>query len=153
MLDIKRKSAVLAHMKMEITGPQIRFLLLQAERTVAAQERRFIHENHHMGESDFRVLETLLTHGALKVSVIGRKVLLTSGSISSAVDRLEKRGLLCRSRDLKDRRISVIELTRAGREMIEAADTQHAELLENCISPLSDVEKSQLANLLRKLTK
>ena len=140
-------------MKMGISGPRIRFLLLQAERAVAAQERRFIHENHRMGESDFRVLETLLSHGALKVSAIGRKVLLTSGSISSAVDRLEKRGLVGRSRNLNDRRISVIELTRAGREMVEAADMQHAELLENLVSPLSNAEKSQLANLLRKMTK
>lgn len=120
---------------------------------MAVKERRFIHENCNIGESDFRVLGNLLNHGPLPVSVIGRKVLLTSGSITSAVDRLEKRGLVCRGRNPNDRRISVIELTGVGRETIETADVQHAEMLENLVSPLSNAEKSQLANILRKLAR
>jgi MarR family 2-MHQ and catechol resistance regulon transcriptional repressor len=140
-------------MKTGITGPAIRGLLRHAEWSVAADERRFVRANCGVGESDFRVLGTLLNHGALPVSAIGRKVLLTSGSITSAVDRLEKRGLVCRSRNPNDRRISVIELTPIGREMIETADVQHAEMLENLVSTLSEAEKSQLANILQKLTK
>ncbi len=131
----------------------MRHLLHHAEWAVAAEERRFIHKNYRMGESDFRVLDNLLNHGPLPVSAIGRKVLLTSGSITSAVDRLEKRGYVSRSRNPDDRRISVIDLTRIGRETIETADVQHAEMLENLVSPLSDAEKSQLANILRKLAK
>ncbi len=69
---------------MDISGPVMRHLLHHAEWAVAAEERRFIHENYRMGESDFRVLDNLLNHGPLPVSAIGRKVLLTSGSISKS---------------------------------------------------------------------
>lgn len=41
--------------------------------------------------SDFAVLEALLHKGPLPVNEIGKKVLLTSGSMTVAVDRLETR--------------------------------------------------------------
>src|SRR5712692_8134164 len=47
-----------------------------------------------LGRSDFAVLEVLLHKGPQPVNIIGRKVLLTSGSITAAVDRLQSRKLL-----------------------------------------------------------
>jgi MarR family transcriptional regulator, 2-MHQ and catechol-resistance regulon repressor len=49
-----------------------------------------------LGDSDFRVLEVLLHKGPLPVNTIGPKVWLTPGSISVAVDRLVKKGLVAR---------------------------------------------------------
>ena len=49
-----------------------------------------------LGDSDFRVLEALLHKGPLPVNTIGPKVWLTPGSISVAVDRLVKKGLVSR---------------------------------------------------------
>jgi len=49
-----------------------------------------------LGDSDFRVLEVLLHKGPLPVNTIGPKVWLTPGSISVAVDRLVKKGLVSR---------------------------------------------------------
>src|SRR3981081_4754666 len=46
-----------------------------------------------LGDVDFRVLEALLHKGSLPVNTIGPKVWLTPGSISVAVDRLEKKEL------------------------------------------------------------
>src|SRR6202048_2471668 len=46
-----------------------------------------------LGDSEFRVLEVLLHQGSLPVNTIGPKVCLTPGSISVAVDRLEKKAL------------------------------------------------------------
>ena len=141
----------MAHMRSEYSGTLIRDLLLHAERRVAAEERRFIHENYGIGRSDFFVLDHLWSHGPLPVSVIGRKVLLTSGSITSAIDRMENRGFVLRNRNPDDRRISMIELTPLGRELIETNTVRHAELLEDLVSQLSGAEKSQLANILRNL--
>jgi DNA-binding MarR family transcriptional regulator len=74
-----------------------------------------------LGESDFRVLEILLHKGAQPVNVIGPKVNLTPGSISVAVDRLHSRGLVSRVEDPGDRRVRIVDLTPAGRELIEPA--------------------------------
>jgi len=57
--------------------------------------------------SDFAVLEALLHKGPLPVNEIGKKILLTSGSITVAIDRLEKRGLVERRAHGTDRRASV----------------------------------------------
>src|SRR3979490_3515197 len=55
------------------------------------------------GDSDFRVLQVLLSKGPLPVNTIGPKVWLTPGSISVAVDRLEKKRPV-RRRNTEDRR-------------------------------------------------
>jgi MarR family 2-MHQ and catechol resistance regulon transcriptional repressor len=49
------------------------------------------------------------------VNVIGRKVLLTSASITAAINRLETRKLLRRTSDPKDGRSRIVELTESGR--------------------------------------
>src|SRR5437868_11954412 len=64
-----------------------------------------------LGDSDFRVLEVLLHKGPLPVNTIGPKVWLTPGSISVAVDRLVKKGLVSRKGQAEDRRVRRVELT------------------------------------------
>src|SRR6266571_454797 len=71
-----------------------------------------------LGLSDFAVLEVLLHKGPQPVNVIGKKVLLTSGSITAAVDRLESRKLLRRTADPKDGRSRIVQLTEKGRHLI-----------------------------------
>src|ERR1700737_1630828 len=57
-----------------------------------------------LGDSDFRVLEVLLHKGSLPVNTIGPKVWLPPGSISVAVDRLVKKGLVSRKNRAGDAR-------------------------------------------------
>src|ERR1700732_3314376 len=68
-----------------------------------------------LGLSDFAVLEVLLHKGPQPVNVIGRKVLLTSGSITAAVDRLESKKLVRKTADTKDLRARIVQLTGRGR--------------------------------------
>src|SRR3981189_3621715 len=67
-----------------------------------------------LGLSDFMVLEVLLYKGPLTISAIGAKVLLASASMTSAIDRLEKRGWVRRKSCDSDRRIRFVELTDCG---------------------------------------
>jgi MarR family transcriptional regulator, 2-MHQ and catechol-resistance regulon repressor len=62
--------------------------------------------------------EARLHKGPLTITEIQNKVLLASGSITAAVDRLENRGLLVRKSTLSDRQARVLELTREGRRSI-----------------------------------
>src|SRR5215468_7835841 len=79
-----------------------------------------------LGDSDFRVLEILLHKGSLPVNTIGPKVWLTPGSISVAVDRLVRKGLVVRRNHPADRRVRRVELTRKGRALIAATFREHA---------------------------
>ena len=64
--------------------------------------------------TDFAALEALLHKGRLTITQLQDKVLLASGSMTAAVDRLEKRGLLRRKSSRSDRRARVLELTPEG---------------------------------------
>lgn len=101
--------------------------------------------------SDFMVLEALLHKGPLTISQIQAKVLLASGSMTAAVDRLESRGLAVRKPAPDDRRSRRIELTSAGRHLIEGVFQQHAQHLEDAVAVLDEKEKQQVYDGLKKL--
>ena len=106
-----------------------------------------------LGDSDFRVLEALLHKGPLPVNTVGPKVWLTPGSISVAVDRLVKKGLVSRKDHPRDRRVRQVELTRKGRALITRGFTEHAAAMETAVSVLSKNERLTLLRLLKKLGK
>jgi MarR family 2-MHQ and catechol resistance regulon transcriptional repressor len=103
--------------------------------------------------SDFGVLEALLHKGPLPVSALGQKVLLTSGSITAAVDRLERAGLVERKDAEDDRRSRIVHLTPEGSKLIRKIFAQHTRDMEQAFSCLAAAERETLAGLLRKLGK
>ena len=106
-----------------------------------------------LGDSDFRVLEVLLHKGPLPVNTIGPKVWLTPGSISVAVDRLVKKGLVSRKDHPDDRRVRKVELTPKGRALISRGFGEHAAAMEDVAGVLSKNERLTLVRLLKKLGK
>src|SRR5207244_5968151 len=106
-----------------------------------------------LGDSDFRVLEVLLHKGPLPVNTIGPKVWLTPGSISVAVDRLVKRGLVGRKDHPDDRRVRRVELTPKGRALITRGFRAHAAAMAPAVGVLSKNERLTLLRLLKKLGK
>src|SRR5712692_5928767 len=105
-----------------------------------------------LGDSDFRVLEVLLHKGSLPVNTIGPKVWLTPGSISVAVDRLEKKALVKR-KNTGDPRVRLVELTAKGRALITKTFREHAAAMEEAAAVLSKEERLMLLRLLKKLGK
>ena len=101
--------------------------------------------------TDFAALEALLHKGPLTITELQDKVLLASGSMTAAVDRLEKRGLLVRKASPSDRRARVLELTREGKRLAELQFERHARDLESLMSVLSPKEKTALYSSLKKL--
>ena len=104
-----------------------------------------------LGLSDFAILELLLHKGPQPVNQIGRTVLLSSGSITTAIDRLETRKLVQRAQNAEDRRSRLVELTSAGRELIEPAFNKHCLDMEESVSILRPRERQKLVRLLKKL--
>jgi MarR family transcriptional regulator, 2-MHQ and catechol-resistance regulon repressor len=104
-----------------------------------------------LGLSDFAVLEVLLHKGPQPVNVIGKRVLLTSGSITTAVDRLESRALVHRKPHPEDQRARLVELTSKGRRLIGDAFRQHEAGLEETMAVLTPGERIELTRLLRKV--
>lgn len=102
-------------------------------------------------DSDFRVLDILLHQGPQPVNVIGELVDLTTGSITTAVDRLEQKSFVSRKNHPADRRIRIVELTPKGRKLIEKAYAQHRNDMEAAVKVLSRQERTVLLDLLNRL--
>jgi MarR family 2-MHQ and catechol resistance regulon transcriptional repressor len=79
------------------------------------------------------------------------KVLLASGSMTAAIDRLENRGLVVRKSTSSDRRTRIVELTQEGNRVAAAYFERHARDLEDLMSVLSPQEKRQVYASLKKL--
>jgi len=133
------------------SGVHVFLVLWKSARAVGSYAEKSITDLEMCG-SDFAVLEALLHKGSLPVNEIGKKILLTSGSITVAVDRLEKRGLVERRAHGTDRRARIVHLTKEGRRLIARAYAQHATDLERLASAsLTTAERTTLIRLLKKI--
>ena len=91
--------------KEDTSGVHVWLVLMKTFHALRAQAQESLNLSEPgLGDSDFRVLEVLLSKGPLPVNTIGPKVWLTPGSISVAVDRLEKKRLVKRQ-TTDDRRV------------------------------------------------
>ena len=135
---------------MPTSGIHLWLILWKAHEAVCAHAQRDI-ERLGIGYSDFAVLEMLLHKGPSAVNAIGAKVGLTSGSMTSAADRLERKGLVERRGHPEDRRARILHLTEAGHELISCAFAVHEQAMERATSGLTAEEREQVAALLKKL--
>ncbi len=133
-----------------IPGIHLWLLLSKASQAMAAHARRSVSEQG-LCLSDFAVLEALLHKGPLAVNVLGKKVLLTSGSMTAAVDRLNERGWVERRENGGDRRTRVVHLTTKGRVVIRKLFAAHEQDMEQAVAFMSARERVALANGLRRL--
>ena len=131
-------------------GVHLWVVLWKATKAVEAHARRSV-QGTELGLSDFGVLEALLHKGPLPISALGKKVLLSSGSMTAAVDRLEKSGYVERAPMSTDRRACIVHLTEEGSKLIGKVFAEHERDMERVFSLMDNSERRALANLLRKL--
>jgi DNA-binding MarR family transcriptional regulator len=109
---------------------------------------------HDLDGWEFDVLSALRRSGKpyqLSPGALVQQTLVTSGTMTNRVDRLERRGLAERGPDPSDRRGVLVQLTPAGRRAVDAA---MADLLGREHELLDDLpvrERDRLARSLRRL--
>ena len=122
------------------SGTHLWLVLMKAHRTLTRHATRSI-EALDMCLSDFAILEALLHKGPQSVRELGRRMDLTSGSMTAAIDRLETRHLVARADHATDRRAWVIHLTAAGKTLITKVFAGHQDAMEHAMSGLADAVK------------
>ena len=134
----------------QITAPRLWWVLARSHHSLRLLAERSI-ANTGLCLSDFGALEALLHKGPLTITEIQDKVMLASGSMTAAIDRLEKMRLVVRKSTAKDRRARVVQLTPEGKRVATASFEKHAKDLEQVASILSEKDKTQLYESLKKL--
>ncbi|MBL4852899.1 MAG: MarR family transcriptional regulator [Robiginitomaculum sp.] len=110
---------------------------------------------HGLSYTDFDVLATLRRSGVpyrLPPTQLMKSVLITSGAMTAALDRLTRVKMIKRAPHKTDRRSFTAELTPKGKAAIEKVLSLRFEDAENSINHLSNKDIKQLEILLRKLT-
>jgi MarR family transcriptional regulator, 2-MHQ and catechol-resistance regulon repressor len=136
--------------KARVDAPRLWLVLMRCHRALSKVAESSIQETG-LGLTDFAALEALLHKGPQTITEIQSRVLLASGSMTAAVDRLEKRGLIRRTSAPGDRRVKVLKLTPEGKRVAETAYGRHAAELESAMAVLNPTEKLELRATLKKL--
>src|SRR5450631_4409311 len=127
----------------DVSGTHLWLVLMKAHRALQRLATRSI-ESSEAGLSDFAVMEMLLHKGPQPVNEIGRRVELTSGAITTAVDRLESRGLVTREAHPSDRRARIVRLTTRGEEQAATVFAGHKTAMDCAARGLSKTERATL---------
>src|SRR5262249_60763799 len=134
----------------DLSGTHLWLVMMKAHGALERLAVRSI-EAFEVGLSDFGVMEMLLHKGPQPVNEIGRRIGLTSGAITTAVDRLEACGLVAREAHPSDRRARVVRLTARGKAQAVKAFARHNTAMNLAASALSGKERATLIHLLEKL--
>ncbi len=119
-------------------------------RAIDMRSRRLMQYSGFTGPQ-LLVLQALGEHHEMSAGVLAREVNLSQGTITSILDRLEKRGLIQRIRSNTDRRKVYVTLTAEGKEKLSSAPTLLQERFIERFEELKDWEQHQILASLQRL--
>lgn len=124
--------------------------LARAANTAMAYARVGL-EEAGLSLGQFAVLEALYHVGQLNLGDLARRVLTSSGNLTLVVDNLEKRGLVKRRQQGRDKRFVRATITPAGRRLIARIFPGHVRRITEVMERLAPADQDQLGALCRKL--
>ena len=104
--------------------------------------------------SELQTLGALIVSGPpyeLNPNTISRHNLLTSGGMTNVLTRMEKKGLITRRKDARDRRGVIVSVTERGLNIFETVIVAENAIEHRLIKGLSETERAVIAVVLRKL--
>ncbi|MFD1412677.1 MarR family winged helix-turn-helix transcriptional regulator [Oceanobacillus jeddahense] len=108
-------------------------------------------KKHGMRASDFAILEALYNKGRKTIREISESVLISTGSITYVIDKLEKKELLIRVNCPDDRRVVYLEITDKGKEIMDDIFPEHQQVIEELFQGISDSDKKTVIEVLKKV--
>lgn len=104
-----------------------------------------------LNELDKQALLYVAKHPDCGPSDIARFLAVPNTTMSSATDRLAKRGLLERNRPEDDRRAVALRLSAEGAQRVDAFVAAYQEVYRRMLEPLSPVERDTFLGLMTKI--
>ena len=103
--------------------------------------------------SQFDVIAALGNQPPMTCKEIGEKTLITKGTLTGILERLETKGLIKKYLNVADERSYLTELTKEGQRVFDKSFIEHMEHLEKAFGKLSKKELETTATLLKLLRK
>ena len=97
------------------------------------------------------LMHALASLGEVPMGRLAREVHVSQATVSALVDRIEAKGLVARARSLQDGRRVMVQLTSAGRRLLERAPPPLQEDFVRRFHGLADWEQNQILSSLQRL--
>jgi len=101
--------------------------------------------------AQFDLIATLGNTPGMTFTALGRKTLITKGTLTGVVDRLEARGIVRRTSVASDARSTIVRLTREGEAEFARVFPAHIAYCKRSFAVLAGAELDRLDALLEKL--
>lgn len=98
--------------------------------------------------SQFDIVATLGNTEGMTFRELGERTLITKGTLTGVIDRLEAQGLVRRVAQTDDRRCTLVKLTEVGQREFERIFPGH---VQHCRQPFLDYREEDFAALEREL--
>jgi DNA-binding MarR family transcriptional regulator len=108
-------------------------------------------EARGLTHAQFDVLVTLGDMPGMTCGALGERTLITKGTLTPVLNRLEAKGLIRRAKSATDKRQVLISLTPAGQALYERTFLPHVQTMQPRFDILSPAEQQELIRLLHKL--
>ena len=99
------------------------------------------------------VIEAIGMREPKNMTAVARSLMVTTGTLTIAVNGLVKKGFVERSRSEEDRRVVLVSLTDKGRKAYVSHQRFHEEMVEAVTDELSDAEQIVLEKALSRLNR
>lgn len=130
---------------------QVLISLRQIIRAIDLHSKRLEKESGLTGPQ-LLVMQQLAAHTELTAGVIAREISLSQPTVTSIIDRLERKELLKRERSRYDKRKVLLSITESGRASLEKAPTLLQDSFIRAFNQLEDWEQSQILSSLQRVS-
>lgn len=125
--------------------------LRQIIRAIDLHSKRLEKESGLTGPQ-LMVLQQLAAHDKLTAGVIAREISLSQPTVTSIIDRLERKGLLKRERDQRDKRKVMLRMTEAGQAAVAKAPALLQDSFVRAFNRLEDWEQTLILSSLQRVS-
>jgi DNA-binding MarR family transcriptional regulator len=118
------------------------------KRAISALFRR-----HHLSFPQYNILRVLdaSTDGRSRITEVSRIMLVPGANITGLAKRLEKGGFIQKKSDVKDERVTLLEITLRGKETLTAIEKERDQLLKKLLKGFLPQEKKDLLAVIKRL--
>ncbi|WP_188006830.1 MarR family transcriptional regulator [Sporosarcina sp. ANT_H38] len=125
-------------------------VLLRASQSIQEVNKKSV-ATFGLNQTEFAVLELLYHKGEQPIQIIGKKILISSSSITYVVDKLEKKNYIFRRACPDDRRVTYAVMTSEGKEFMDKNFSQHQKKIEQIFEQLTDEDITKTIDLLKQI--
>ncbi|MFI6321715.1 MarR family winged helix-turn-helix transcriptional regulator [Nonomuraea sp. NPDC050556] len=104
-----------------------------------------------LSQQQVELICAIVVRDRVGMSELGRIMHLEKSNLSNLVDRMEQRGLVVRSRDPEDRRVTWVKLTDEGMEQAIRSHTEVTARMTGLINQLDVKDRTRLTSVIEQM--